>query len=112
MTLSQIDQLRSDLGEPIPVGGDESDTLFTDEQIQDFLGRGNGSLTSSAFYGWTAKAALLANLVDIARGSSRDSLSQLHKQALAQVELYHRLSSSSTGRTRIGTIRRTEGGAR
>ncbi len=106
MALTAAEQLRQILGERIPPGGSDSDTLFSDDEIMDFLTRAGDDQSKAAFAGWLAKAAELSNLVDTAEGPAKDNLSQLHAQALKQVTLYQQLSGGGAGRTHIGVIRR------
>lgn len=88
MALTDVDRLRQLLGEEIPSGGTEADTLFTNEQIQDFLTSSDDDLTAAAALGWRAKAAEVAGLVDISEGNASRSLGQVHKHALAMAEFY------------------------
>jgi hypothetical protein len=89
MAVSGHDRLRALLGESIPAGGSESDTLFSDDQVDDLLTR-HTSVEASLAEGWQQKAASLATLVDRAEGDSKESLSQLHKQALTMVDLHQK----------------------
>ena len=61
-TTEQINQLRLLLGEVIPTGGDDSDSLFTDAQITNWVDSTN-DLDRAAYEGWKAKAAQFANRV-------------------------------------------------
>jgi hypothetical protein len=110
MAVTDADVLRRMLGERIPENGTALDTMFSDEEITDFLNRGE-TLNMAAYLGWQAKAAELANLVDTAEGSSKRSMSDLHKQALAQVKYYEGLTGvtlSATHRARVGNVTRPE----
>lgn len=86
MALTDQQRLRQALGESIPSGGTEADTLFTDVEIQDFLDRGEGDVDKGTYYGWVAKAAAYANMADVQEGTSREMLSDLHKAALEQLK--------------------------
>lgn len=102
MALSREDKLRQLLGEQVPPGGSESDTLFTLEEINDLLSE-NGDMERAAFEGWRVKAAKLSNLVDSTEGNSQRKFSQLHSQALDQIKIYMRSSPGPTeGRARVG----------
>lgn len=107
-TEDQISQIRAKLGERIPEGGGESDTLFTDCEIQGFFDQGNNQILKAVYHGWLAKAAELANLVDTAEGNYSRKLSQLQDQAAAMVKFYGKASGSDAlSRTRIGKIQRS-----
>lgn len=102
--LTDVDRLRRLLGEAIPVGGSDADTLFSNAEVDDLLARGGGDLNLAAALGWEAKAAEFANLVSVAEGSARKELSDLRGNALAMVK--HFRGGSSGGRVRIHAIRR------
>lgn len=87
MAITDSDRLRMLLGEVIPSGGTETDTLFTDEQILDLLAR-HGTPGNCCAEGWSTKAALLASMIDIADGDSKESMSQLHTNAIRMAK-YH-----------------------
>lgn len=108
MALTDTTRLRDLLGEPIPEGGTEDDTLFTDQRLNDFLDLANGDVERAAFEGWRAKAGQLANLVDVADGNASRKMSDLLSNAEKMVRFYQRSSSGPTeGRTRIGRIVRS-----
>lgn len=88
MALTQEQQLRQYLGEVIPEGGTAADTMFTDEQIQDFLGQGGGDLNTALYWGWVAKEAELSNLVTTRTGQAQRNFSDLHKRAVDKVKYY------------------------
>ena len=99
-------QLRRLLGEPIPDGGSEDDTLFSEDEIQSLLSS-NPGIERAAFEGWRMKAAALTNLVDTTEGNAQRKFGQLLDNALDMVRLYQRSSTGATeGRTRIGHIKR------
>lgn len=81
------EQLRELLGERIPAGGTDADTLFSDDQIDDLLTR-NATMNEAAHEGWRIKAAELSDLVDTAEGTSKRAMSDLHKHAIAMIESY------------------------
>lgn len=106
MALTQGEKLRQLLGESIPAGGAEEDTLFTDEEITEFISD-TPNLERAAYEGWRVKAAKLSNLVDTTEGNSQKKFSQLKDNALDMVKLYQRATEGATeGRTRIGRIKR------
>lgn len=108
MALTQEERLRARLGETIPVGGSDADTMFTDEQITDFLDQGAGGLDAAAYYGWLAKEAELANMVTTRTGQSQRNMSDLRVNAESQRKLYAAAAGfvvePTTGRTRIGNV--------
>lgn len=107
MALTDSQRLRALLGEDIPANGAATDTLFTDEEILDFLDQTTGNVERAAYEGWRVKAARLANLVDTTEGNSQKKFSQLLDNANDMIKLYLRSSSGPTeGRTRIGRARR------
>lgn len=111
MALTDADRLRMLLGETIPAGGDDSDTLFTDAEIEEFLtiNTATGDMDRSAYEGWRVKAARLSNLVDTTEGNAQRKMSQALTNAQQMVKLYQRSSSGPTeGRARVGTIKRPE----
>jgi hypothetical protein len=107
-TEDQISQIRTKLGERIPQGGDESDTLFTDAEIQEFFELGSDDVLKAIYHGWLAKAAELANLVDTAEGNYSRKFSQLLDHANSMIKYYGRASGGDAlARTRIGKIQRS-----
>lgn len=115
MALGERERLRLFLGENIPDGGAESDTMFSDMQIQDFLDRaGTAGTIQAAVFGWQVKAAEYANLVDVTEGPSSRAMSDLYKAALEMVKHYEDQLVTGTdpdlegrrGRVVIGTISR------
>ena len=102
MPLAPHKKLRQLLGEVIPPGGTEADTLFTDEEIQDLLEE-NLDPERAAYEGWKIKAAKLANLVDTTEGNAQKKFSQLLSNAETMLKTYLRSSGGPTeGRTRVG----------
>jgi hypothetical protein len=103
MAMTDTERLRALLGETIPVGGSASDTLFSEDQVDDLLTR-HGSVEAAESEGWRQKAAALATLVDTTEGSSTRKHSAAHKAALAQVRT---ANTTAGGRgTRIHQIER------
>lgn len=104
MALDQITRLRTLLGEPIPPSGADTDTMFTDAQVQDFLDL-TGTLTQAAYVGWLAKAGTYAGLANTTEGNASRAMSDLHVAALKQVKLYKgELAPAVAGRARVGRI--------
>lgn len=106
MAITDAERLRTLLGESIPTGGSDADTLFTDEQIDDLLTR-YGTPNDSLGEGWAIKAAALADLVDTTEGSSVRKMSQAHEAALKQAASYTEAGGVG-GRTKIGRIVRSQ----
>lgn len=106
MALTDNEKLRQLLGESYPPGGNASSTLFTDEEITEFI-TGTPTLERAAYEGWRVKAARLASLVDSSEGNNSKKFSQLHAQALEMVKIYQRSTEGATeGRARVGRIKR------
>ena len=105
MALSDIDRLRGLLGEPIPAMGLPEDTMFSADEIDDFIVQGKGNLNRAAFEGWRVKAAHYANLVDTVEGNSSKAYSDLLQNARQMVATFQRSTAGPTeGRTRVGKI--------
>jgi hypothetical protein len=105
----QTDQenLRLLLGEPIPPGGVAAETMFSEEEIESFLSKANGHVEQAAYYGWQAKMAQYANLVNVIEGNSSREMGELHKGAKRMVDLYAGFAPTpGRGRARIGRISR------
>lgn len=100
--------LRIYLGEVVPEGGSDEDTMFKDSEITAFLDD-TESIIAAAVLGWNAKAANLSSLVDMAEGSSRRSLRQRWENAIEMAKYYNEQvkGPSSAGFTRIRDIERT-----
>lgn len=108
MAITDTDHLRQLLGESIPDGSSDSDTLFSTEEIRSLLDD-QGDIERAAYEGWRVKAARLASLVDTTEGNSQKKFSQAHAAALEMIKSYARSSSGSTeGRTRVGRITRPD----
>lgn len=106
MALTDSQKLRQLLGESIPLDGSASDTLFSNEEIDQLLD-GVGNVERAAYEGWRAKAAKLSNLVDTTEGNSAKKFSQLLDNALDMVKIFLRSSEGATeGRARVGRIKR------
>ena len=115
MALSDIDRVRAVLAERIPTDGDENDTMFPDDQIQDWIDVDGAGVVGNAVYlaGWKAKAAEYSNLVDVTEGNSSRSMSDLYKAALEMVAFYQKrvdrdeeIAAGGVGHVVIGKISR------
>jgi len=101
------ERVRALIGEPIPAGGSDADTMFTDDEIEDFLEEGHQEVKAAAYHGWLEKAANYANLVNVNEGNAARELSDLHRQALRQVDRYVAyVETPGRGRARMGNITR------
>lgn len=106
MATAQEDLLREYLGEEIPEGGSDSDTMFSHAAVTALLARNTGDLQRAAAEGWSIKAAKYARQVDVSDGTDNRQMSQLHRQAVIE---WQRWSGPSTsGGTRIYQLRRRE----
>ena len=105
VTPEQITELRLLIGESIPVGGSDVDSLLTNVQLTKMIEDSTGNLERAAYEGWRVKAAQFANLVDVTDGAASRSMSDLLKNATDMVKLYAKSSTGPTeGRTRVGRI--------
>jgi hypothetical protein len=87
VALTDAQQLRALLGEDIPVGGVDTDTLFTDAEITEMLSTFITPVAAEG-YGWKVKAAKLSNLVDIVEGSTSRDQSQAFEHAVKMAEQF------------------------
>lgn len=93
-------RLRSYLGEEIPEGGTEADTLFTNDEIEDILTfKGTSANTQMNMWaaiaeGWDRKAGKLSDLVTIQQGGATRQLSDAFKNAVERAKYYSDLSVS------------------
>lgn len=103
---TEITQVREKIGETIPDGGVEADTLFTDAQIDSWIDT-TSSLDAAAARGWEVKMAHFASLVDVTDGAASRKMSDLMLNAEKMMKIYTRRAlGPAAGRTRIGKIRR------
>jgi len=108
MNRTDAERLRGLLGEVIPEGGDAEDTMFSDEEIEDFLELGFGDVRAAAYHGWLEKMANYANLVTVNEGNAARELTELHRNASRMVrEFEGYVSTQGRGRARIGNIKRS-----
>lgn len=110
MALTSHAQLRLLLGERIPEGKTGFDTMFSDEEIDEFLAKGAGMpspIEAAAYYGWQAKAAELSNYVNVIEGNSSREMGELHRQALRMVQQFAGfVPAPGRGKAVVGRIRR------
>lgn len=108
MALTDAERLRQMLGESVPDGATDKDTLFSDEEIDDFLERGT-SLDHSAYLGWVAKAADFANMANTQEGQTRLDLGGLSAHANERIKHFEAAAGlgSSDRSVKIRTLRRT-----
>lgn len=106
MALTQPEKLRQMLGEDIPTAGSAEDTLFTDEEVEEFILE-NPNLERAAYEGWRVKAARLSSLVDNTEGNIQRKFSQLLENAFDMIKMYKGSAEGPTeGRTRVGRATR------
>lgn len=86
-------ELRMYLGERVPSGGTEADTLFTDAELTYLLEQTNQSMNRAAAHGWAIKAAEYVNLIDMVEEGSERRLSQRYKHARLQAEYFAGLAA-------------------
>jgi hypothetical protein len=102
---SSADQLRALLGESIPVGGTAADTMFSDDEIDDFLELGFSDVRAAAYHGWIEKAANYVALVNVNEGNAARELGELLGHALRMSDRYvGYVETPSRGRARMGRI--------
>lgn len=110
MALTDAERLRQLLGERIPPGGVATDTMFTEEEIDEFLAQGSSMpnpIEAAAYYGWQSKAAETANYVNVIEGNSSREMGELHRQALRMVAQYAGfVPAPGRGKAVVGRIRR------
>lgn len=97
-------RLRWYIGERIPAGGSDTDTMFTDAELSQLITDAGGNWAAALSDGWSAKAAAYANLVDTAEGTAKRALSDLHQHALKMVEFYQPGGTGGSTQARIHTI--------
>lgn len=92
----ETDRLRLLLGEPIPEGGDEQDTFFTELQVQSLLDNNNDSMNLAAVEGWTMKMARYARLIDMDEAGAARKLSQKYRQAREMSNFFIKLTDNAS----------------
>lgn len=86
--LDPTDLVRLQCGEQIPDGGEDTDTLFTDGQIQTFLDQCGQMVNAATAMAWRAKMAIFATQVDIVEGNSQRKMSQAYTAAESQAKFW------------------------
>lgn len=105
MNRSDNARVRALIGESIPDGKAASDTMFSDDEVEDFLESGNQDVFQAAYWGWMEKAANYAKMVNVNEGNAARELSDLHRQALRMADRYvGYVNTPSRGRARMGKI--------
>jgi len=105
MAVTDSERLRALVGESIPTGGSATDTLLTEDQVNDLLTR-YGTPEAAMQEAWLIKSAQLATLVDTVEGSSIRKHSAVHKAALSQLRV---VNTTAGGRvTRVHQIVRPD----
>lgn len=102
-------RVREKLGEVIPDGGTEADTLFTDNQIKVWT---LNSLTFNHIMveAWEAKLGAVSDLVDVTDGASSRRMATLAERAEANLRYYRQRVAAGPDdglnrtRTRVGKI--------
>lgn len=103
----EIAEARLLLGEPIPEGGTESDTLITDAQLTDWI-TDLPSLNAVLLRGWEVKRAHFASLVNVVDGASSREFEVLFERASQMVKTYSIAAEGPrSGRARVGRIVRS-----
>lgn len=106
-TQTQIDDLRVKLGEIIPSGGTESDTMFTNAQISSWIDS-TSNIATAAVEGWEAKLAQWASLVTVIDGAAARELSDLMDHGELMLKYYTRKAlGPARTRSRVGKIIRS-----
>lgn len=101
---ANITSVRESLGESIPTGGTDADTMFTDARIKVWLEEASHS-DAASYRGWLAKLANLSDLVNVSDGAASRELSDAYDHAMQMVKLYGKLAQGpSAGRSRVGKI--------
>lgn len=88
MSSGEIGYMRMLLGDPDPAPAGTT-RFFSDDQINMLL-LNTESRDRAAQVGWSAKAAFYADLVDINESGAERLLSQMHKNAVRQAQLYQK----------------------
>lgn len=100
-----IDRFRFRLGERIPDGGDENDTLFTNVELEE-IKESAADDEEAVLLGWQAKLATLSTMVDVTEGPTTRRLSQAFGHAQTMVEKLGSTSAPAPSKTTIHRIQR------
>lgn len=104
---TDAERVRRQLGERIPQGGTDADTMFTDQEILDLLTESGGDVEAAVAEGWKVKTAEAVDLVNTQEGTSKRNLSDVHEHALGMVKATGPGGGLSTPRTRLHRIQRS-----
>lgn len=105
MNRTAAQHTRALLGELFAAPQTAADTMFSDNEIEDFLEQGFGNPQAAAYWGWMEKAANYAALVNVNEGNAAREMSDLHRQALRMADRYvGYVETPSRGRARMGNI--------
>lgn len=100
-------ELRGLLGESIPSGGTDEDTMVSSALVQAWIDS-SSTLTRAAIKGWKFKKAAWANLVNVTDGAASREFGQLIANADLMIEMYTEdAQGPSLGRSRVGKIVRS-----
>ncbi len=99
------EQLRAKLGQQVPAGGTEYDTLFTDDELDDLFEVAYGDINAAAYWGWDEIVAKYVHLVTVSEGNASREMTELHRNALRMRDRYSGyVATPSRGRARIGKL--------
>lgn len=104
---TDAERVRRRLGERIPAGGTDADTMFSDAEIADLISEADGDIEAAVAEGWKVKAAEAVDLVNTQEGTAKRNLSDVHDHALEQVKATGPGGAASTPRTRLHRIVRS-----
>lgn len=89
-------RLRRMVGDRIPPGKTDDDTFFSDEEIADLFDQANENLNRAAMFGWFAKMAEFAKLIDRNTSGADLPMSQMYKNAERMFKHYAELAGEDT----------------
>lgn len=106
MNRTEAQHVRALLGESYESPLTAAATMFSDDEIEDFLEQaGDAGPFAAAYYGWMEKAANYAALVNVNEGNAAREMSDLHRQAMRMADRYvGYVETPSRGRARMGKI--------
>lgn len=95
--------VREKIGEMVPEGGTEVDTLFTDAQISVWIAA-SSSVSGAIASGWESKMAHWAGLVNVTDGAAARAFSDLFEHARLMSVYWGKKANPMAGRSRVGKI--------
>ena len=104
--------LRMYLGETVPDGGSEDDSMFSTVQLEVML-QSARTINHAIIAGWEIKLAHWSNLVDVTDGAASRKLGDLMAHAENMIDYYRKKTgagpddSLARSRTRVGKIIRS-----